>query len=1293
MQRCRRNVNNSGDDDNASSLSGNSLATTNSSASSSTAARRRSQRQQQPGGGSFASATASSLARGGPKTKAPLGRPASVTARTALPSRSSSSGEKENAENQTNGDQGKKMTPSKPLSANNNDDDEDASPSPSAAAAAAILSPTPYWKVLEERGNNRTSPRTTRSAAKKAEQQQNAMRELDELDDDDSAANNSSDNEEEDENKPFDPCSLFIDPSTVLHFSPPDRQLRQHRAENARRRRDAEEEKERVRLQKVRKVREAGMNLDGCGGSVARRRLAKKPRTKGRGGHPSANNNFKTASDEDESAANHLALLPPTGPSTEEMRQIMQQSLAEHNSARIEELVAKSAAATRDADHYKQRYQELQSKYDSLEEQVKSREGSESELQSRCVEQKGMIDGFNKKVSELELEKERLEDRHMMDREAFDQEKKRWEDELSKMKEEHAKEMQQMTNDFTSKKDLCEQTEEKYGAIQAELDSTQAKLNELIKLNEELDAWDRENGNREELLDRISKLKRNEADLMARLTAVDDANETHEDAIASLRADVESYKATISNNEGTILALESSLKTFKNDLAAAKRKMEGMQSPGSKDALEHGYIEEIDQLESKLASMESEKTELQNLLREKTGENQALKSELDGAKDDLRSQLNEINGHVEGAETAVSNLKSENAQLTEENTQLTEQVMSANAKYQENERQLEEIAAENEELLTKLESTENELQQMGSKAAHEVEKLEAKWSTVTAEKEALNQELNKARDDISEIQVRVGNLEGELTNSQQVTSSLQTEKKASNKKLTELSSQLQALTNHLESAQATIAALEAKLHAKDEYCQKFGSIERQLIQEKHVLNEIRRDLHNRVIQLSGNIRVFVRVRPMVASERQLTLQAQQQATNNNRRLSSLSRPSSSSGRPSSRGSLGPSATGSRPSSRGSMTTSSTHRSLTSSQAEEVAVDDQCPFRFPSITDRNAAAASSSSSSKSSPNYTSFNDLTKQTIELTEPHKDRGGLTPRRKKWKYGFDRVFNQSNGQEDVWEGAEPLVQSCVDGFHVCMFAYGQTGSGKTHTMIGEAQNRGLIPRAVEKLFSQKRDIEQGREGVSVDIRVELLEIYNEEVRDLLDDNAGPDGQLIKLKLSSNEAVGNVKVNARDGKEVAGILQLAQERRCVKATKSNAESSRSHLLFTIHFDVSSVSSDGVSRSGCLHIVDLAGSERVDKSGSHGALLTEAKHINTSLSALSHVIEKLQAKKSSSEHIPFRDSKLTYLLRNSLGGDSKTLAIVCCSPHQAHFNESLNSIRFAAKASKVELKEANKVDV
>ena len=246
---------------------------------------------------------------------------------------------------------------------------------------------------------------------------------------------------------------------------------------------------------------------------------------------------------------------------------------------------------------------------------------------------------------------------------------------------------------------------------------------------------------------------------------------------------------------------------------------------------------------------------------------------------------------------------------------------------------------------------------------------------------------------------------------------------------------------------------------------------------------------------------------------------------------------------------------------------------------------------------------------------------------------------------------------------------------------------------MFGVAGDRGLIPRAVAKLFEAKGEIERSGEE-QVNIHVSMLEIYNEEVRDLLGYNAGPDGKLIKLELRSNNAVGNVKVIAQDVQQVEVILKLAQERRCVKATKVNAESSRSHLLFTIHFDGSSTNNASASgRSGCLRIIDLAGSERLDKSGSHGALLTEAKHINTSLSALALVIEKLQAKKNSdSEHIPYWDSKLTYLLRNSLEGDSKTLAIVCCSPHRMHFQESLNSIQFAEKVSKVELKKGNSKD-
>jgi Kinesin motor domain len=152
-----------------------------------------------------------------------------------------------------------------------------------------------------------------------------------------------------------------------------------------------------------------------------------------------------------------------------------------------------------------------------------------------------------------------------------------------------------------------------------------------------------------------------------------------------------------------------------------------------------------------------------------------------------------------------------------------------------------------------------------------------------------------------------------------------------------------------------------------------------------------------------------------------------------------------------------------------------------------------------------------------------------------------------------------------------------------------------KTFTLLGEPGNEGLVYRSVQKLFEAKREAEElSRGDTQVELSVELLEIYNEKVRDLLAPNSGPDGHEIVLKVTSNEVVGNMVLQAENEKDVAGILDVAQKRRCVKATASNAVSSRSHMLFTIHFNVTSKS--GVKRSGRLNICDLAGSERLGKS-------------------------------------------------------------------------------------------------
>ena len=249
--------------------------------------------------------------------------------------------------------------------------------------------------------------------------------------------------------------------------------------------------------------------------------------------------------------------------------------------------------------------------------------------------------------------------------------------------------------------------------------------------------------------------------------------------------------------------------------------------------------------------------------------------------------------------------------------------------------------------------------------------------------------------------------------------------------------------------------------------------------------------------------------------------------------------------------------------------------------------------------------------------------------------------------------------------------------------------GSGKTFTMLGDSQspgNEGIIFRSIRKLFEAKTKIEDLSQGdKSVTMTVELLEVYNEQVRDLLCSNPiGARGKEMSLKISGNKAVGSIQQPVANEADVFKILDKAQQRRTVKATSSNATSSRSHLLFTIQYKITS--RDGTTQVGKLNVCDLAGSERLAKSGTNnvgGSLLKETKHINMSLSSLSNVIERLQA---GDKNVPFRDSKLTNLLQNSLVGNSKTLCIICCNPLQTHFHETLCSLRFAAKINKVDLK-------
>lgn len=516
--------------------------------------------------------------------------------------------------------------------------------------------------------------------------------------------------------------------------------------------------------------------------------------------------------------------------------------------------------------------------------------------------------------------------------------------------------------------------------------------------------------------------------------------------------------------------------------------------------------------------------------------------------------------------------------------------------------------------------------------------------------------------------------------------------------------------------------LTAAVIQRDEAVARLASVDQRESQLKHqikVMDEVRRSLHNRVMQLSGNIRVFVRVRPALPSEEQQQQQQQIMAvattaasssrnasTPNKRAKVTMRRASTSSitrGKNNNLSMISSSSSSSSTDSRSNSSTASSVNCISAAASE-------CPFRFPKTMDRRIPSsddnASCSGGSHSSTALLSVDDLTKDVVELIEPYKDRGGLKERRKRHKFGFDGIFDQSRTQQDIWAAVEPLIQSAVDGYNVTVFAYGQTGSGKTHTMLGGQSksadsSQGLIGRSIQKLFTAKSRIEnltQGKHVVS--LSVEMIEIYNENVRDLLvaaeknqvNNNAKRARRDSFIRMNDKEAVvGNVTVLSADSNEaVMNILATAQQRRCVRATNSNAESSRSHLLFTIHFVVRNQSGKGdVVRRSKLNICDLAGSERLNKSGATGNALRETQNINSSLSVLSTVIEKLQAK---SNHVPFRDSKLTYLLQDSLGGDSKTLAIICCNPLSSHYQESLCSLRFATKVAKVDLKAKGSVE-
>jgi kinesin family protein C1 len=292
--------------------------------------------------------------------------------------------------------------------------------------------------------------------------------------------------------------------------------------------------------------------------------------------------------------------------------------------------------------------------------------------------------------------------------------------------------------------------------------------------------------------------------------------------------------------------------------------------------------------------------------------------------------------------------------------------------------------------------------------------------------------------------------------------------------------------------------------------------------------------------------------------------------------------------------------------------------------------------------------------------------------------------------KFGFDKVFAPSTGQEQVFTEVSEFVQSALDGYNVCLFSYGQTGSGKTHTMQGSGTGamRGIIPRAIQQVGNYKSELE--KDGWEYHMQVSFLEIYNETIRDLLREESGVMGKHdVKVDANGRRFVSDLTMqdlDPNDDKSIEDVMRQAAKHRSVACTDMNAVSSRSHSVFTLHLTATHKQLKQCLR-GKLNLVDLAGSERLERSGATGERAKEAMNINKSLSSLTDVFTAIGNKAS---HIPYRNSKLTYLLQPCLSGEGKTLMLVNLSPTAESLQETVCSLRFAAAVNKCELGKAKK---
>lgn len=617
----------------------------------------------------------------------------------------------------------------------------------------------------------------------------------------------------------------------------------------------------------------------------------------------------------------------------------------------------------------------------------------------------------------------------------------------------------------------------------------------------------------------------------------------------------------------------------------------------------------------------SEKTELIKQLSQKIEEIDLKLKEAVNEKNALEDEVESYHMNTAGleqklqaAETAHAESQKYTMNLQEYNSKLQKEVQGINE-------QMEELRQEKARLVEDKASLTGRVQALGDA----LEALQASSSTTEEARKTAVEELSRLRAELASLSAQNSSLSSELTNVKNTCSEqrsdLERYRAATGKDLVALEAEKansQMLSQRTKAQAETVAALQDQLTmikeqrgAAEAQCDMLSEENRMLkskIAELEVLlpamedrlrdsESIRRRLHNTVLELKGNVRVFCRVRPLSKTEED--------------------------------------------------------------GSESIAL-------VPITT----------------------GDLSGRGLEL-ENSNQKSALNKDAQKHMFTFDRTFGPCSTQEEVFEEVSMLVQSALDGYRVCIFAYGQTGSGKTHTMLGNPSDEGIIPRSVRQIFSTaEKDSERGWKYT---MKAAMLEIYNEELKDLLGPGP-PEGK--KHVISSNdtgEAAG-VEVSylewtkVSSSEDVSHLLKKAMKERSVGATACNAQSSRSHMVFMLAVDGTNAAT-GQKLSGALNLVDLAGSERVGKSEVTGDRLKETQAINKSLSALGDVIAALGTKEG---HVPYRNSKLTFLLQNSLSGQGKALMLCNVGPSISAASESLCTLRFASKVNATNIGTARK---